>query len=171
MVTRALATVCCLLASLAASGCGGAGDGTRVYFVDGYRSTLGMRGRLVAVERDLRDRGLGQVVAEVLRGPTAEEREEEGLVTGFAPGVRIETVSLSSGTARIDLRSDPPPRRWPSEMYAAAQLVYTLTELDGVKRVALHVNGRRCCVYDRQSRPWPEPLDRSLFAGWQGAPL
>lgn len=173
MATRRskLVTVCYLLASGLAAGCRGGEEETTVYFVDGYRSTLGMRGRLVAVERDLRDRGLGQVVAEVLRGPTFEERDERGLVSGFPPGVRIETVALSNGTARVNLRSDRPSRRWPDQMYATAQLVYTLTELAPVRRVVLRVEGRRCCVYDMQNRPWRKPLDRHLFAGWQGAPL
>jgi spore germination protein GerM len=157
-------------AMLLAAGCAGRDEPTRVYFVDGYRSTLGMRGHLVAVERDLADRGLGQIVAEVLRGPTSDERER-GLVTGFAPGVTIETVTLSKATARINLRDSRRTSLWPGEMYATAQLVYTLTELDGVRDVVLLVNGRRCCVYDMRGRPWPKPLDRRVFAGWQGTPL
>ena len=69
------------------------------------------------------------------------------------------------------LASDTPPRRWPDEYYATAQLVYTLTELPGVERVAITVNGARCCVYDMQQRPWKKPLTRQLFANWQGAPV
>ena len=150
--------------------CAGGVDGTRVFFIDGYVSDLGMRGRLVARERPLDDPGLGRVVAEVLRGPTATEQEERGLITGFAPGVRVSTVALVGGTARVNLSSETPPRRWPDGFYATAQLVYTLTELAGVKRVVLSVNGKRCCVYDMEQRPWTKPLTRELFAGWQDAP-
>lgn len=166
MIRLALALACLALAA-----CGGSPEEpTTVYFIDGYRSTLGMRGRLVAVERDLAQPGLGRVVAEVLRGPTQDERDERGLLTGFAPGVRVETVALSNGTARVNLRSASPTRSWPDGHYASAQLVYTLTELAGVGSVILRVNGRRCCVYDMRGRPWPKPLERKLFAGWQGAP-
>ena len=159
------------LALVGASGCGsGREEATRVYFVDGYRSDLGMRGRLVARERSMSYEGLGRVVAEVLRGPTPSEAAEQGLISGFPAGVRVSTVALSSGTARIRLASATPPRRWPGEYYATAQLVYTLTELPNVERVVLTVDGKRCCVYDMQQRPWTKPLTRRLFANWQGAP-
>jgi spore germination protein GerM len=158
-----------LAASLAACG-GGEEDRTAVYFIDGYRSDLGMRGHLVARERSLQQPGLGRIVAEVLRGPTAAERDERGLITGFSPGVRVSTVALANGTARIRLSSARPPRRWPDEFYATAQLVYTLTGLVDVQRVVLTVNGTRCCVYDMRQRPWMRPLTRALFAHWQGAP-
>ena len=157
------------VASLAA--CGGGEDRTRVYLVDGYRSELGMRGHLVMRERPLSDPGLGRLVAEVLRGPTAAERDERGLITGFAPHVRVSSVALVAGTATIRLASDAPPRRWPDQQYAAAQLVYTLTELQQVKQVVLTVNHKRCCVYDMRRQPWMKPMTRALFASWQGAPL
>ena len=160
-----------LPATVAAAGWGGQGvREAHVYLIDGYRSELGMRGRLIARERDLVDPGLGRVVAEVLRGPTARERDERGLLTGFADDVRVSSVAAAGGTARIRLVSDTPPRHWPDGVYATAQLVYTLTELDGIERVVLTVNGRRCCVYDRRQRPWTKPLTRRNFASWQGAP-
>jgi spore germination protein GerM len=150
--------------------CAGGRNGTRVFFIDGYVSDLGMRGRLVARERPLDDPGLGRVVAEVLRGPTATEQEERGLISGFAPGVRVSTVALVDGTAKLNLSSETSPRRWPDGFYATAQLVYTVTELPGVERVVLMVNGVRCCVYDTRRRPWTKPLTREFFEGWQGAP-
>jgi spore germination protein GerM len=158
-----------LAASLAA--CGDDDDRAGVYFVDGYTSDLGMRGHLVAQKRPVQEPGLGRIVAEVLRGPTAAQRDERGLITGFSPGVRVSTVALANGTARIRLSSQTPPQRWPDEFYATAQLVYTLTERADVQRVVLTVNGTRCCVYDMQQRPWMRPLTRGLFAHWQGAPV
>jgi hypothetical protein len=171
MTRPALPKICAVCAIAGLTACGGGDSKTAVYFVDGYRSELGMRGRLVMQERALRDPGLGRVVAEVLRGPTAAERDEQGLITGFAGGVRVSTVALVHGTARVRLVSYAPPSRWPGEYYATAQLVYTLTELSGVERVTLSVNGASCCVYDMQQRPWRQPLTRELFAGWQGAPI
>ena len=159
-----------LTAATVLAGCGGGEGETRVYFVDGYRSELGMRGRLAGQERRLAEPGLGRVVAEVLRGPTRSERDQRGLITGFPRNVRISTVALSRGTAYVRLSSPRPPRRWRDGFYATAQLVYTLTDLDGVERVVMTVNGARCCVYDMQQRPWTKPLTRSQFANWQGAP-
>ena len=171
---RVLAALAVVFAAAAAASCGGEGSDvgtTRVYFVDGYRSDLGMRGRLTPQERRLVDPGLGRVVAEVLRRPTASERDEPSLITAFPPGVRVSTVALVDGTARVRLSSDTPPQRWSDGFYATAQLVYTLTGLDGVQRVVMTVNGVRCCVYDMQQRPWMKPLTRRNFANWQGAPL
>jgi hypothetical protein len=156
------------LSGLAA--CGGGEDQTRVYVIDGYRSELGMRGHLVARPRSLTDPGLGRLVAEVLRGPTADERDERGLITGFAPDVRVSTVALADGTAHVRLASETPPNRWPDGFYATAQIVYTLTERESIERVVMTVNGVRCCVYDMRQRPWMKPLTRRNFANWQGAP-
>lgn len=169
---RLLILASIVLAATAASGCDAGAEErrARVYFIDGYRSELGMRGRLTARERSLADPGLGRVVAEVLRGPTARERDERGLISAFPRGTRVSTVALADRTARVRLSSAVPPRRWPDGVYATAQLVYTLTDLDGVERVVMTVNGERCCVYDRQQRPWARPLTRANFAGWQGAP-
>ena len=168
-----LVRVALLIVAVAGGGCAGldSDDQTRIYFIDGYRSELGMRGRLIAVERSLVEPGLGRVVAEVLRGPTATERDERGLVSAFPPDVRVSTVALVEGTARVRLDSETLPRRWRDGFYATAQLVYTLTERDGVERVVMTVNGVRCCVYDIQHRPWATPLTRRNFASWQGAPL
>lgn len=161
-----------LLVLFALAACGGdAHEPSRVYLVDGYRSELGMRGRLVARERPLEDAGLGRVVAEVLRGPTIAERDQHGLISGFPSNVRVSTVALVNGTATVRLVSDTPPQRWPDGFYATAQIVYTLTELSGVKRVVMTVNGPRCCVYDMRQRPLKEPLTRGIFASWQGAPV
>ncbi len=160
-----------LIALFTLAACGGdADEPSRVYLIDGYRSELGMRGRLVARERPLGDAGLGRVVAEVLRGPTSAERDGRGLIGAFPPKVRVSTVALVDGTATVRLASDTPPRRWRDGFYATAQIVYTLTELGGVKRVVMTVNGSRCCVYDMQQRPLKEPLTRRHFASWQGAP-
>jgi hypothetical protein len=158
------------VAGLAACG-GGGSESTRVYFIDGYKSEVGMRGRLIWQERSLAEPGLGRVVAEVLRGPTASERDERGLITAFPTNVRVSTVALVNGTAKLSLASETPPRRWPDEFYATAQLVYTVTALPGVERLVVTVNGRRCCAYDMRQRPWAKPLTRQLFANWQGAPL
>jgi spore germination protein GerM len=129
-----------------------------------------MRGRLVAQPRDLANPGLGRLVAEVLRGPTASERDERGLLSAFPEGVRLGTVAFHKGKASVRLRSVMPPRRWRDGVYATAQLVYTLAQVDGVESVSVRVNGAPCCLYDMRQRPLTNPLTREDFAAWQGAP-
>ena len=103
---------------------------------------------------------------ELLRGPSAVERAQ-GLSSAIPAGTRLRSLTVEAGTASVLLAS---ASRWPDGFYATAQLVYTLTAFPGVERVVVRVNGRRCCVYDMQSRPWSEPLTRAVFRGWQGEP-
>jgi hypothetical protein len=143
--------------------------GARPYFVDGYQSKRGLRGRLVAEERSLVDRRLDRVTTEVLNGPTPASPGERGLITGFAPDVHVASAELADGTATVALTSKTPRRRWPDAFYATAQLVYTLTEIPGVEQVAITVNGGPCCIFDK-GEPVTKPLTRTFFARWQGAP-
>ena len=154
-----------------ATGCGGAeAEGRQLWFVDGYVSALGMRGTLDDVERE-RAATPARALGELLKGPTQAERDA-GLISAIPPETLLETISVSDLTARVRLVSDAPRREWTvGDYYATAQIVYTLTEFDEVGRVELYVNGERCCVYDRQSRPVRRPLTRQTFRGWQGDPL
>jgi hypothetical protein len=156
--------------TLFAAACGG-GEGDaqerRLYFVDGYVSELGMRGKLHAVERpragaDSPARALG----ELLKGPTAAERRR-GLISALGPA-RLETFSLQNRTATVRLRGRPP---WTGNVYAGAQIVYTLTEFPQVARVQLFVDGERCCLWQMSGEPVTEPLERRHYRGWQGDPL
>ncbi len=121
------------------------------------------------VERE-RAASPARALGELLKGPTQAERDE-GLITAIPPGTLLETISVSNLTARVKLVSDASRRAWNNGLYASAQVVYTLTEFDEVARVELYVNGRRCCMYDMQSRPITRPLTRQMFRGWQGDPL
>ena len=154
-----------------AAACGGEERaGGRLWFVDGYVSALGMRGKIDSVERE-RAVTPARALGELLKGPTQSERDE-GLISAIPPGTLLETISVSNRTARVRLVSDAPRRQWTvGDYYATAQIVYTLTEFDEVERVELYVNGDRCCVYDRESRPITRPLTRQTFRGWQGDPL
>jgi spore germination protein GerM len=156
---------------LAVGACGGEErEGGRLWFVDGYVSAFGMRGKIDSVERQ-RAVTPARAVGELLKGPMQAERDE-GLITAIPRGTVLETISVSNLTARVRLVSNAPSRAWTvGDYYASAQIVYTLTEFDTVDRVELYVNGERCCVYDRQSRPITRPLTRHMFRGWQGDPL
>jgi spore germination protein GerM len=145
-----------------------AGPG-RLWFVDGHRSVLGMRGKIATAGRE-RVRTPAVTLGELMMGPTQSERAK-GLITAIPKDTRVENISVSNGTASVRLRSSVPSTMWRSGVYASAQIVYTLTELDNISRVELFVNGKRCCLYDMRSRPISRPLTRRIFEGWQGNPL
>jgi hypothetical protein len=163
------ASLAAVLMLLVASCGGGKGDSEdrRLFFVDGYVSELGMRGKLHAVERpragaDSPARALG----ELLKGPTAAERER-GLISALG-AARLETFAVQNRTATVRL-SGRPPRT--GDVYAGAQIVYTLTEFPQVARVRLFVDGEPCCLWQMSGEPVTEPLERRHYRGWQGDPL
>ena len=84
-------------------------------------------------------------------------------MTTIPPGTRLGRVAVADGV-RVDLTGSEEP-----SFDAAAQLVYSLTELPGIKRVSLRFNGKPCCVYTHDGQP-VEVLTRASFRGWQGEP-
>ena len=141
----------------------------RLWYVNGHLTELGMRGKIQKVERErvtTPERALG----DLLMGPTQEERAE-GLITAIPESTRVDTISVSNLTAFVRLASSVPRREWRSDIYATAQIVYTLTEFDEIARVELFVNGKHCCMYGMRHRPIEYPLTRRIFRGWQGDPL
>jgi spore germination protein GerM len=152
------------------AGCSKGDDGAGiVWFVDGHMSALGMRGELENVEGEPIETP-ERALARLLKGPAQAERAE-GLITAIPKGTRVEAMSVSRLKASVRLRSPAAALRWRSGVYASAQIVCTLTELDDIERVELFVNGERCCLYDRRSRPINRALTRRIFRGWQGDPL
>jgi spore germination protein GerM len=139
-----------------------------IYLVHGHLSALGWRGRLVATPRPDARSPRAALLA-LLRGPSAAERAR-GIRTAIPRGSRLVRVGVSHGTATVDLAGGS-RRAWlTGGFYATAQVVYTLTARPGIRRVWMWVGGRRCCVFDHSGHPWPRPLTRRVFSGWQGAP-
>jgi spore germination protein GerM len=105
-----------------------------------------------------------RVLTELQQGPT-EEEVETGFIPTF-PGSRthVADVGVRRGTAVVDLAGEPL-----QDFYADAALVYSLTELPGIARVVLRLNGQLCCVYDHQGQVI-SPVTRLLYRGWQGEP-
>jgi spore germination protein GerM len=153
-----------------AAGCAGGDAGSaerHLWFVDGYLSELGMRGKLHRVERrtageDSPARALG----ELLKGPTTSERAQ-GLISALGSGVRVQTFSLTNGTATVRLAGELSQA---GNVYAGAQVVYTLTEFAEVKRIRLYVGDERCCLWLMSGEPVRAPLERRHYRGWQGDP-
>ena len=145
-----------LVLALLLAGCGG-DDRLHVYLVDDWT------GRLVPVETS------AQEPRALLRELVLANRSD-GLVSELPRGARLESFVVRDRVAHVSLRGQRLGHA--REFHLSAQVVYTLTEHPGIRAVVLRLNGRRCCVYTKTSpsRPWPKPLDRRLFAGWNGAP-
>jgi spore germination protein GerM len=157
----ALALACAVLGSSAP-------NRPPIYLVHGRNTSLGWRGRLVAIERP-EARSPRAALLALLRGPTAAERGR-GIRSALPVGIRLAGLSVSHGTATAGFAGGS-RRAWLANgFYATAQVVYTLTARPGIERVWMRVRGRRCCIFDHSGRPYARPLTRAVFAGWQGAP-
>lgn len=138
------------------------GGAASVYFLRGYLAPAGYRGQLAPVAREARTPA--EVVASLLRGPSAAEKQRR-LISTIPPGTSLEHLSVEGGLATVALRGEREP-----PLDAAAQVLYSLTELPGIERLLLRFNGRRCCVYGHDGQPLRRPLTRRALAHWQGAP-
>jgi hypothetical protein len=80
---------------------------------------------------------------QLLEGPTAAERSA-GLSTTLAAGIRINSLAIRNGVARVDLsaafRDSGAGLDDARSLLPAAQVVYTLTQFPTVRRVAIRVD-------------------------------
>ncbi len=82
------------------------------------------------------------LITRLLEGPTEEERTSTGLRTAVPAGTVLLDASLDSqGTLTIDLSADFLSSAGGVLVDAVAQLVFTATRADGVRRVRLVVEG------------------------------
>jgi hypothetical protein len=139
------------------TGCGRGDDRLHVFLVDDWT------GQLVPVETAAQE-------PRALLRELALAKPNDGLVSELPRATKLGSFLVRDRVAYVALRGPRPAH--PREFHLSAQIVYTLTEHPGIDAVVLRLNGRRCCVYTKTSpsRPWPNPLDRKLFAGWSGAP-
>ena len=87
-------------------------------------------GKVGPVHREVEGPGVGRAaMLELLAGPKAQERSA-GLRTAISPGTKLESIAISNGVATIALSADLDPS-------AEAQVVYTLTQFETVRRVSI----------------------------------
>jgi germination protein M len=153
--------------SALAAGCGGEDDRLTVYLAQ----RLGPEGPnsqiapvLMPVEREARpELAAGwQAVLELRVGPAPDERAR-GFLGTVHPSTRLRAVRVERGVATVELAGVEPDLR------SSAAIVYTLTELPGIERVRLRLDGRPCCVH-RHDGSAVESLTRDGFSGWTGQP-
>ena len=156
------------LALVLAAGCGASDDERLTVYLKQRLGPEGPPGQiaavLVPVQRDRRD-GVPpgrQAVLELRVGPSPGERER-GFMDTVEPETRVRSVEIEDGTATVELLGREP------SLYGAAAIVYSLTTLAGVERVALRLDGEPCCAYRHDGRAIAL-LSRRLYAGWSGEP-
>lgn len=98
-------------------------------------------GVIAAVTRDLPPPpGIASIVESLLDG-TTEPEEGTGLRTSIPSGTRLLGVEREGSTAYLDLSRDFAAVGGEEELLAVAQIVLTVTELDGVEAVAFELEG------------------------------
>jgi hypothetical protein len=105
-----------------------------------------------------------RVLAVLQQGPTSDEADE-GFLPTIPSSVHILGVQVSNGTATVNFGGSAP-----QAFYTHAAIVLSLTELPGIKAVALRSNGEPCCVYTLDGKVAPAPITRRLYRGWPGEP-
>jgi spore germination protein GerM len=154
---RAFCTVCAaVVASLHLAACGGERAGSTLYFLQESPRPV-----LAPVTRGSAAPTPTSVVAALVEGPSPAERSQ-GLRPVIHARVRALTVVVRGRTAVVDYSG--------AELgLTAASLVLSLTELPGIERVSIRLDGRPCCVYDHDGRVI-DPVKRELFRGWSREP-
>jgi hypothetical protein len=157
-----------VLAAILLAGCGGGDEETLTVYL---KQRLGPEGPhsqiapvLMPVERGRRD-GIPpehQAVLEVRVGPSPDERAH-GFLDTMKPETRLRSVTIAGGTATVELLGREP------DFYGTGAIVYSLTAIPGVDRVALRLEGKPCCAH-RHDGTVIRFLTRSKYRGWQGEP-
>jgi spore germination protein GerM len=157
------------LAALLAGGCGDANQPTATLYLKRNIETsqpgpvfhvLAPVVRAVPENEDAPTR----VLEELLRGPTAAEAED-GFVPTLGQSIEVLGVRVSNGVATVNFGDHAP-----EDFFAQGAVVLSLTDLPGIRAVALRSNGKPCCVYNFESEPLATPFTRSLYHGWSGEP-
>lgn len=169
LIVRGLAAALITVSVFSVAACGGADQPTATLYFERYGETLPsgqVRHVLAPVVRVVpeNDQAPARLLAALLRGPTAAERKE-GFVPTLRTSIRVQSIHVSDGVATVNFGAHAP-----EDFYAHASVVLSLTELPGIRAVALRSNGKPCCVYNHESKPIPAAATPSLYHGWSGEP-
>jgi Sporulation and spore germination len=122
---------------------GEAAGSTRVFLVkEGDDGTA----HLTSVLRSV-DPTATAVMQELLKGPNAQE-EDAGVTSALPRDLVLRSARSGAGVLTVDVSSQLLDEPAPKLLLAIAQIVFTASELEGVREVRIKVNGT--------IRPWPD---------------
>ena len=150
------------------AGCGGNDEETVTVFLRARLGPDGPNGQrasiLAPVERERRPAmsAARQAVLDLLVGPSPDERAR-GFQDTIPLATRLLRVTVEDRAAVVDLAGKEP------DLYAAAAIVYSVSEAADVRRVAVRLDGEACCVrtHAGDAIRWLSP---ATFRHWQGEP-
>ena len=127
--------------------------------------TSGDTTRLRAAEREVPLPVTVRAVLEALFEPLTERERDRGLTTFIVPeqaGVN-DAILRDDGTVVVDLRERTLSIQGAGLRAAFAQIVYTLTELSGVRRVSFRVDGEAVPAIAGDGTQRDRPVNRSAY--------
>ncbi len=97
--------------------------------------------RLIAISRPLNGHlDLQQEISALLAGPTSQEAFI-GITTDIPAGTSIRQVKQTQGTLTVDLSGNFAFINGQSQIFAIAQIVYSLTQIPGINSLIFELNG------------------------------
>jgi hypothetical protein len=117
----------------------------KVFFGSTASGSLGECENVLAVERKISETpAVGRAaLEELLKGPTEEEKSR-GFLTSVNPGVRLQSLDISNGVARVDFSRELDENVGGSCRVEAirAQIEETLKQFPTVQEVVISIDGR-----------------------------
>ena len=125
---------------------------------------LDSEGRLVPALRTLPERkGPNHALRRLLAGPTVVEAEI-GLSTAIPPGTEARATVISGDLVVVELAGSLVEASQADAVAAVAQLVFTVTEPEGVGRVLFRVDGEAVEIPRGDGTLTDEPVARTDYA-------
>src|SRR5262249_49475420 len=87
------------------------------------------------------------VMQELLKGPNPQE-EDTGVTPALPRGLALRSAKAGAGVMVVDVTGQLLDEQTPQLLLGIAQIVFTASELLGVREVRVRVNGT--------DRPWPD---------------
>lgn len=122
-------------------------------------------GVIVPVTRDLPEPVDTLTILESLLGGTTEPEERRGLRTSIPDATRVLDLKQTGSTVRLDLSSDFAAVGGEEELLAVAQVVLSVTEVEGVEAVVFELEGVQTDVPLPNGVLTDEPVSGSDYRG------
>lgn len=134
--------------SIGSSNVNAEGSG-RVYFVGPGEGEL-----LRAVPRDVKDRR--DLIEVLLAGPNSDELEQN-YFTAIPPDTRLNKITPIGPVLQLDFTDELTQLSGDALSNALAQIVYTVTDINGIDKVRIYING--------EAKPWPTDVGTASSDG------